>query len=341
MELRGSVIVRVLVNSTFLSLILICGSVCIADAATLSIAKEEALIRAMERNLGIRIQQSRVEIANEGIRSEKGAFDTGISAGFERSSAGDQNADSLSVSADGLLATGGTYEIGVSSSEGFPGESHFNSFAGVTFRQPLLRNFGLSNNLTGLNIARHRYDLSEWEYKQLLLDTLAATIFAFNDLYQAQQNLISFERSRDLAERLVNDSKKRVELGVIAPLDLVSAEAQLATRRERALQVSSSVRRAQNRLKQLIFDNADEALAVDLEVIPYREARIDQRFEDVLPALLENSPERRMGEIALEIARLRYQQDRNQALPSLDFIAQYGFSGSGSTYHGLLFCISF
>lgn len=120
----------------------------------------------------------------------------------------------------------------------------------------MLRNFGFKVNLGALRIARYQFDLSEWEYKQVLLDTLAATLFAFNDLYEAQQNLVSSVRSRDLAQQLVLDNNKRVALGAMARLDIVEAQAQLASRDERVLSANISVMRAQNRLKQLLFDNA-------------------------------------------------------------------------------------
>ncbi len=328
---------RAVYKVSFLLLgLLFFGLVTQAASSTFLLTKEEALTRALERNLRIKIERSQVDIAKDGIDLEKGAYDPEIRANFETTRIENQDADSLSVSAEGLLPTGGTYGLNLSSDESFAPGGGFNSFAGATFRQPLLRNFGLSNSLAALRIARRQFDLSEWEYKQMLLDTLAATIFAFNDLYEAQQNLVSSERSRDLAQQLVNDNNKRVELGVIAPLDIISAEAQLATRIERVLQVSNVVRRGQNRLKQLIFDNAEEALAEDIEAEAYREPEIEMGFAEYLVSLLESSPDFRIGEIALEIARLRMHRDKNQALPSLDFIAQYGFSGSGSSLEGSL-----
>jgi len=321
----------VLVASLYLSFGV--GSLFAADG-TVVLSRVDVLARALESNLGIRIQQFQVDVAKDGILREQGAFDPEVNASYEsaRPTGSSQDADSLNVSATGLLATGGTYGVSLGADEGLIGGSgEFSSFAGVTFRQPLLRSFGFANNLAGVRIARRQFELSEWQYKQLLLDTLASTVFAFNDLYEAQQSLASSKRSRDLALQLVEDNKKRIDLGVIAKLDIVSAEAQLAFRTERVLQVSNIVRRAQNRLKQLIFENAEAALAADIEAVPYSEELIEGEFSRFLGELLENSPDLRIGEMALEIARLRSGRDRNQALPSLDLIAQYGFSGSGDS----------
>ena len=303
-------------------------------AETLTLSKEDALVRALERNLGIKIEQSRLDIAAQGIELEKGAFDPAVSASYTARDVDGQNADSVSAGVDGLTASGGTYRVGVSSDERFSSPNRFDSFAGVTFRQPLLRNFGFEQNLAALRIARYQFDLSEWEYKQVLLDTLASTVFAFNNLYEAQQNLVSARDSRDLAEKLVKDNEKRVELGAIPRLDIVEAEAQLASREERVLSASNFVLRSQNLLKQLIFDDAAEALNTDVEVTPYVEPIVTEDFDTYLETLLENSPGYHIGEMALEIARLRHMQDKNGTLPSLDLIGQYGFSGTGGSLGG-------
>ena len=303
-------------------------------AETLVLSKEGALARALERNLGIKIEQSQLTIAEQGIELEKGAFDPTVSASFTARDLDGQNADSVSAGIDGLTSTGGSYSVGVSSDERFSAPNRFDSFAGVSFRQPLLRNFGFEQNLAALRIARYQFDLSEWEYKQVLLDTLASTVFAFNNLYEAQENLLSAMDSRDLAQQLVKDNEKRVELGAIPRLDIVEAEAQLASREERVLSATNFVLRSQNLLKQLIFDDAVEALNTELEVTPYVEPIVSADFDTYLASLLENSPGFHIGEIALEIARLRHMRDKNGTLPSLDLIAQYGFSGSGGSLGG-------
>jgi len=292
------------------------------------------MTRALERNLGIKIERARVDIAEQGVVLEKGAFDPDISASFTSESSNNQSTDSVAVALDGLVATGGTYSVGVSSNESFVNDDRFNSFAGITFRQPLLRNFGFTANLAALRIAHYQFDLSEWEYKQLLLDTLAFTIFAFNDLYEAQKRLESSMRIRDLTNQTVLDDEKRIELGAIARLDIFQSQAQLASREDRVLSDTIAVARAQNRIKQLIFDNAEEALSYDLEAQFYTEPEVTDEFRFYLSSLLENSPSYHIGEIALEIARLRMAREKNQTLPSLDLIAQMGFSGTGGSLGG-------
>ncbi len=301
------------------------------ERSILVLTKEEAMTRALERNLGIKIVRAAVEIAGQGVELAKGSFDPELTASFNSASVDDQNLESAGVGVNGLVATGGTYSVGIDSSETLSSPGDFDAFAGLTFRQPLLRNFGFSANLAALRIARYQFDLSEWEYKQLLLDTIASTIFAFNDLYEAQKNLESAIRIRDLTNQTVMDNDKRVSLGAMARLDIVEAQAQLASRDDRVLSASNNVTRAQNRIKQLIFDNASEALSYQLQAEAYAESEVFDEFSTYLSALLENSPNYHIGEIALEIARLRLVRDKNQALPSLDLIAQFGFSGSGSS----------
>lgn len=300
----------------------------------LPLSREEALGLALERNLGIRVARAEVEIAQEGVGREAGVFDPDLSVEYGVSGIENADTENVRVGVGGKLPTGASYDLSVASRGDLDQSNVFGGFAGLSFRQPLLRGFGLASNLADLKIARYQFDLSEWEYKQTLLDTLTATLFAYNDLYEAQQTLEIAVRSRELARQLVDDNRKRVELGVIAKLDIASAEAQLAFRGERVLQSSIQEMRAQNRLKQLIFDDAAEALAHDLEIRRYIESKIDGDFREELDGILENSPRYHVAEIALEIARLRLIRDRDQKLPSLDFIAQYGFGGDGTSLGG-------
>ena len=301
---------------------------------TLLLTKEEALTRALDSNLGIKIERARVEIAEQGVELEKGVFDPKLSASVTTESGNNQTTDSVAVDLGGLVSTGGRFSLGVSSNESVLIDDRFNSFAGLTFRQPLLRNFGFTTNLAALRIARYQFGLSEWEFKQALLDTVASTIFAFNDLYEAQKNLESSIRIRDLTNQTVLDNEKRVALGIIARLDVVEAQAQLASRDERVLAATNSVTRAQNRIKPLIFDNAQEALSYNLEAQGYGEPQISDDFSALLTSLLDSAPNYRIGVIALEIARLRLVHDRNQTLPTLDLIAQAGFRGTGGSLGG-------
>ena len=300
----------------------------------LLLTKEEALTRALESNLGIKIERAQVEIAKKGIELEKGAFDPELSGSLTTESSNNQTTDSVAVNLGGLVSTGGRFSLGVSSNESVIIDDRFNSFAGLTFRQPLLRNFGFTSNLAALRIARYQFDLSEWEFKQALLDTIASTIFAFNNLYEAQENLESSIRIRDLTNQTVLDNDKRVALGIIARLDVLEAQAQLASRNERVLAATNSVTRAQNRIKPLIFDNAQEALSYNLEAQAYSEPQISDDFRALLATLLDSAPNYRIGVIALEIARLRLVRDRNQTLPTLDLIAQAGFRGTDGSLGG-------
>lgn len=313
----------------FLALMLLCLAPVVGEGMPLT--KEAALARALERNLGIRTGGIEVEIAESAIGEAAGAFDPEISVAYTSSTSENVDTESLSTGIQGRLSTGATYGLDVSSAEAFDQQGQSRAFSGFSFRQPLLRDFGLSVNLAQLRIARYQFDLSQWEYKQTILDTLADTLFAFNNLYEAQENLAISIRSRDLAKGLVEDNRKRVELGVIAKLDITSAEAQYAFRSDLVLQAANLEKRAQSRLKQLIFDDAAQALASDIVAERYLESQITGDVREFLDTILDDSPRFHIGEIALEIAKLRQDRDVNQNLPSLDLIAQYGFSGTGAS----------
>ncbi|MCH6256645.1 TolC family protein [Puniceicoccaceae bacterium K14] len=309
-------------------------TVLMGETQLLDLSKREAMVRTLERNLGIRIEKSQLESSKEAIVAAKGDFDPEVSASFSTNSYEDLDTESIELGVNGKTSVGTTYGLSATAAEGTDSPGGHDAFVGLSFRQPVLSGFGLSANLVDLRVARYQFDLSEWEYKQTVLDTLVATLNAYNDLYEAQQNLAIAKRSRDLAKKLIEDDKRRVELGVRARLDVTSTEAQYAFRQERVLQAINAEKQSQNRLKQLIFDNAEDALSIDIVPQYYIDEYAEGDYKNYLDTLLENSPQFRLAELALEIARVRLGQRSNEKLPSLDLIAQYGFSGIGGSVKG-------
>ena len=125
----------------------------------------------------------------------------------------------------------------------------------VSISQPLLRDFGKQTNRAKIHIAQRNHEVSKWAFVDIVISTITETIFAFNDLFFAQRNLEVAERSRELARTLYKQNLRRVELGTMAPLDVVVAEAELARRSERVILADRIRLDQQNRLKNLLFDD--------------------------------------------------------------------------------------
>ena len=292
----------------------------------------EAMQMALENSLNLKIRETDVTIEEQGLRQAKAQFDPQLSASYSNDDGNfSENKQSVSVGVSGNLQTGTRYSISLDSSSRDTDPDLVESFAGLSFTQPLLRGFGLKSNLASTRIARRNLEQTEWQLKQSILDTLNQTVIAYNNLFLAQQRVAISRSSRDLAAKLVEDNQKRIEYKALASLDGASAEAQLAVREESLLQSELLLIQAKNSLKGLIFEEAQTALNADVLTESYLYEIEIAEFQSYLDQLLENQPSFRIAEIALEIAQLRSARDRNHALPSLEVIASIGFSSVGDS----------
>jgi outer membrane protein TolC len=98
--------------------------------------------------------------------------------------------------------------------------------------QPLLRGFKTDNTRAQLQITRINQEVSEVQLKGTITNILSNVRNAYWDFLFTTQGVDVARQSLTLAEKLVEDNKTRVEIGTMAPIDVVQAEAEAATRRQ-------------------------------------------------------------------------------------------------------------
>ncbi len=231
----------------------------------------------------------------------------------------------------GLTPWGLTYDIGASttrSTDSRRANDRFNSFFGIGITQPLLRNLGTDVNLAQLRIARADRAISEWTLRDRIIEVVTDTVNTYCDLYVAMENLGVEERSRALAAQLVEDNLKRAEIGVMSPLDVVQARADLAAREERVLVAQRAMLDNENFLKQLVTDEVFNFLETRLTIqtlpeLPGFRADRDKDF----PRAFELRPDYRQALLDLQKRQINVVFTRNQTLPRLDLVASFGLNG--------------
>ena len=130
----------------------------------------------------------------------------------------------------------------------------------AAYVQPLLRNFRIDGNRASLHITQLNRQMSETTLRATITRTLANVRNAYWDLVYAIQAAEVAERSLALASKLVEDNQARVEVGTLAPLDVVQAEAEEANRRQAVATTSAARRTAELALKRLIVNGTDDDL---------------------------------------------------------------------------------
>ncbi|HSL23306.1 MAG TPA: TolC family protein [Vicinamibacterales bacterium] len=206
-----------------------------------------------------------------------------------------------------------------------------NSGLTATLVQPLLRGFRTDSTRTQLRVTRLNQGISESQLKATIANTLASVRNAYWDLVYTVQAVEVAQRSFDLALRLVQDNRTRVEIGTLAPIDVVQAEAEAATRRQTLVQAQANRRTAELTLKRLIVSGTEDELwraelnPVDRPSFALPEIDIDAAVRRALSVRTDVEQAKQQ----LEVNALNVRLLRDQTLPGVDLTASYGVSGIG------------
>jgi outer membrane protein TolC len=199
--------------------------------------------------------------------------------------------------------------------------------------QPLLRGFRTDSSRATLKVTRLNQQISETQLKATLTNTLSTVRNAYWDLVYTVQAVEAAQRSFDLANRLVADNRTRVEIGTMAPIDVVQAEAEAATRRQTLVQAQANKRTAELGLKRLIVSGTEddawkaELNPVDRPAFTPAPVDVDAAVRQALEQRTDVSQVRQQIEINSEQLKLL----SDLTMPALDLTASYGMAGIGGT----------
>lgn len=209
----------------------------------------------------------------------------------------------------------------------------FTSNFNLTYTQPLLRGFLIDNNRQQLKVTAISRDISDIQLRGTIATTLASVRNAYWELVYGLQAVEVARGSLTLAEKLVEDNRARVEIGTMAPLDVVQAEAEAATRRQAVAQAEATWRTSELALKRLIVNGTDDPLwraslnPVDRPVFAPEPLNVEAAVKTALTNRSDLEQARR--QIDANDTTLQFMS--NQRLPALDVTAAYGAQGLGGT----------
>ena len=204
----------------------------------------------------------------------------------------------------------------------------------AAYTQPLLRGFKLDNTRQQLAINLLNRDISEESARATVTQTVANVRNAYWDLVFAQSAVDVAQRATELADKLVEDNQARVEVGTLAPLDIVQAQAEAATRRQNLAAAEAAAQTAEIALKRFLVSGTDDPLwrqtirPVDLPSLQPPPADVEGAIRTALARRTDMLNTRRN----LDINDVNIRFFRNQALPDLDLNASYGAQGIGGTF---------
>ena len=241
--------------------------------------------------------------------------------------------DTFSLGVGGIAPWGMSYQVsGYSQNQRGTfnafADNYF-SFAGLEITQPLLKGFGFDANLVSVRLARASHGVSQWQYKQTVMNIVTSVIYAYLELDFAHKNLEIAIRSRDLASGLLKENEKRFEAGSLSAADVTSARTRVATREEAILIATRSVKVSANFLKGLISDDNTTAL-LDRNLAIAKPAPLPDHVPNPafeFAAALERRPDYQQAKLNVRRADVNRRYRRNQLMPQVNLVGSLGYNG--------------
>jgi outer membrane protein len=199
--------------------------------------------------------------------------------------------------------------------------------------QHLLNGWGRANNKHLILISQNNEKISESQFEQKTMDLVQQAQRTYWDLVFAGEDIKIKQRSMDLAQKTLSDNQIQVQIGTLAPIDLVQAESDLANRRVLYVTSTFTEVQTQDQVKKLITSQSDPGLIL-AKLLPVQGVRMPEA-SDIMPVdqaikvALENRPEMKQLQLDLQSKKIDVEYTKNQLLPTLDFIASYSQNGVG------------
>jgi outer membrane protein TolC len=315
---------------------------------------DEAVRLALENNLGIRIARIDPQIQDLNVLNAQASWGPVFSSAFQSNSSDAPNQNFLAGAQGGktsndqftsnlgfqqTLRWGGSYDVGWDSNR-LNTNNSFSTFSpqlrsslALNYTQPLLRGFSIDSIRQQVQINTKNREIADVSVRQTVASTTRTVRNAFLDLAYTIASLGVQQQSLALAEESLRNTRARVEIGTVPPIDIVEAESEVARRQEAVIVAQAQIGTAEDTLRTLVFDpSMPDFWTIQIqptEIPPFQPSVIN------VDAAVRNALERRTD---LEQTRKSIEADdinikfyRNQTLPDVSASVNYGLQGLGGT----------
>ncbi len=314
---------------------------------------DEAVASALEQNVSLQVQRMDPTITALDLAQAYGSWLPALTGSFRfqsleqpvattlQSGASNFKQDQLvgSFGVEQFLPSGGSYVLGYQASRA----KNNNRFATLnpntqgnltfSFDQPLLRNRGVDSTRLNIQISKNNMAISDLDLRNTVVTTARNVKNAYWDLAVALSNLAVQQQTLELARQTLGDNRKRVEVGTMAPIDIVQAEAEVASNEENVIIAEQTVAQAQDRLRALVLDPGTPDFwnttfePADTPALAANPVDVDAAVANAVQNRLDLQQTRKL----LESNETRIKFLQNQVLPAIGVSVDYGLAGLGGT----------
>jgi outer membrane protein TolC len=314
---------------------------------------DDAVATAIEQNLDLQVQRFNPQLQDLTTSQFKAAYTPNFVSTLSTSDSTQPSTSFLSGGTEAGVTSGqALFNLGVQSLTSWYGGSYdvrwnnarnttnnsFSSFnpqlntsVSATYTQPLLRNFKIDGTRQQLLISQKNKEISDTQLQQSVSVTVRNVRNAYYDLMYAIGNLGVQRQSLDLARQSLKDNRARVEIGTMAPLDIVQAEAEVATREESVILAEAAIERAQDTLRTLVYNPTQPdfwtARIEPTDSVTFVPTQVD--VEGAVKNALTNRTDVTVARKNLETNDVNIRYFRNQSLPDVTASVNYNARATG------------
>lgn len=316
----------------------------------MALSIKEAIAFAIENNLDIKIEGFNPEIRKTETEKEKSFFDpvfrTDINNAVSRTPASselqgaeriDQKVFDFDIGFKQKFSAGTYSELEFkneriwSNSRFLTLNPYYKSDITLTVTQPLFKDFGSEVNLARIRIAENNEKISKDQLKGKIIDVITNTKRAYWNLLLSIEELEVRRLSLKLAKDLLERNRKKVEVGILAPIEIIEAEAGVASREEAVLIAEKNVKDSEDTLKRitgLTKDWESALIPTDRPII----SKERPSLEESIRIALQRRPDYLQANKDLKNKEINRRFTKNQTLPNLSFVGGIGLNGLNSSY---------
>ena len=320
----------------------------------LAITAEDAVKLALENNMAIQTERLSPQVAALALEGAQAAYAPTLFSNFTRSAATAPPTDFLSAGVDsttsGNLRTdgglqqqmrwgGGNYAVSMSGGRSTTDalravfSPQLSSNVNAQYTQPLLRNFRIDNLRQNLLQQRNNLEIADIQLAARITQTSRNVRTAYMTLVGAIAARDVAQQSLDLARESLRQNERRVEVGTMAQIDILEAQAAVSSQEENVIISEASIRSAEDNLRTLIL-NPSQPEFWTTRINPTERPTMTPQPVDIeaaIAAALKTRTDIMETRKQLESADISIRFAENQRLPALNLQATYGLSGIGGT----------
>ncbi len=310
----------------------------------LRLSLRDAVVRAVENNLDVRVAKINPLIDEQDVLVAESAFDPTIDGSVSYRTNDVDYTNSSSTSTNGSIgfsdplqwggAWGAFVDYAYNRSVGdrflqdpvtgepirvVGGNLAADASLRLQYTQSLLRNFGVTINRTQIEQAMATQKISESQFRQRVEQTIESVEQSYWSLVGARRQYDVAMASLDLAKDFLRQTKIRVEVGTLPPIEITTAEAEVADREERVILAEKLIRDAEDQVRALLrFEPASpdwERGIFTTDEPGFAPVSVD--VEKAVATALERRPEIQQAQLAIRRQELETRYRSNQTRPDL------------------------